>query len=255
MRIAFILLLFLSVSVAAAQAEVEVKGSGETGTIIYGETITEELEVSDASSIGPISFVGHNGANRSQGDFDAWYFDAHKGDNVIIRMTADGDFTPTLLITMKSPDFAIILVTAWDSNPDGDSEAGVCLTNIQRDEQYAVLAYRQEDVPAKYSLSLEKVDSVADLSGGSETAVCGVGSNVISRGDNVINIRSNPGTNFSIKSKMQPGQPYTLFSTGEAWTHILFHAENGITDGYVSTSLIRITGTVEDADETPEPSG
>jgi hypothetical protein len=244
MRFLTILALLLSVSLTHAQAEVEVRGSGETAPIAYGETVTGEIEVSDANQITPISYVGHNGTNRSQGDFDAWTFDSQVGDNLIVKMTATSDgLTPTLLVTMDSNDFAIVLVTAWDGNVDGDAEAGVCLRDINQELHYTILAFRQgEQQTGTYSLSLEQVETVQDLAAGSETAVCSVGSFVQTVGDNVINIRSNPGTSFSIKSKMQPNAPYTLLGAGDDWTHILLRLDDKITDGYVYTPLIEITG-------------
>lgn len=244
MRFLTCLVLLLSVILTHAQGEVEVRGSGETASITYGETVTGEIEVSDAHQVSPISYVGHNGVNRVQGDFDAWTFDSKVGDNLIIRMTATSKgLTPTLLVTMDSNDFAIVLVTAWDANVDGDAEAGVCLRGINEESHYSILAYRQgEQQAGSYSLSLEKVETVQDLAGGSETAICSVGSFVQTVDDNVINIRSNPGTNFSIKSRMQPNAPYSLFSTGDDWTHILLRLDDQITDGYVYTPLIKITG-------------
>src|SRR5690349_8632726 len=133
MRILMLFVLLLSVLVASAQADIDVEGSGKTGTITYGETVTGELQVSDASDIQSISYVGHNGQNRVQGDFDVWNVDVHKGDNLIVRLTATHrDFIPTLLITYSDTSSfnSIGSVVNLDLNVDGDSEAGVCLRDI-----------------------------------------------------------------------------------------------------------------------------
>src|SRR5690242_14173065 len=150
MRFTAVFLLFLSVHLVAAQSDVAVTGSGETGTITYGETVTGELEVSDASDTPPISYVGHNGANRVQGDFDVWKVDVEKGANVIIRLTAtDADFAPTLMITNEDSESSapVFLVVNLDNNVDGDSEAGVCLRAVPQDNQYAIIVYRQQNKP------------------------------------------------------------------------------------------------------------
>ena len=259
MRFIAFLLLLLNVHLVAAQTDVEVSGSGETGTITYGETVTGELEVSEASDIQSISFVGHNGQNRRQGDFDVWYFDAQKGDDLIIRMTAtDGDFAPTLLITYeeKTSFNSMVGVVNLDANYGEDGEAGACLRDVPQNNQYAIVAYRTQPIQGSYSLSLEKVDSPEALSGGSDTAWCSVGTFVYTREDFAVNIRSGPSKTFSIKAKMQPGQPYNFYSFGEDWTQITYQTPDGLGGGYVSTPLVRITNTmVDNADETPEPSG
>jgi hypothetical protein len=242
MRFLTVLMLLLSVSLTQAQAEVEVQGSGETAPIAYGETVTGEIEVSDANQVTPISYVGHNGTNRSQGDFDAWTFDSQAGDNLIVRMTATSDgLTPTLLVTMDSNDSSIVLVTAFDGNVDGDAEAGVCLREINEERHYTILAFRQgEDQTGTYSLSLEQVETVQDLAGGSETAICSVGSFVQTVGDKTIKIGV-PGCHPHY-CQMQPQAPYNLYSAGSTWTHIWFRLGDQITEGYVHTPLIEITG-------------
>jgi hypothetical protein len=259
MRKVLIAMVLMTASLVRAESNVEVKGSGKTGAIAYGETVTGTIEVSEASDIQSISFVGHNGQNRRQGDFDVWYFDAQQADNLIIRVNAtDGNFAPTILVTFEDKTSGISSVVNWDGNVDGDAEAGVCLRNIPHSQQYAIVVFRQEAMTGNYSLSLEKVASVGDLSGGSETAVCSVGSFVVSRGDYVINIRANPGKQFRIKDQMQPGQLYSFYSAGGDWTQIAFVSEesvSGIAGGYVSTPLVVITGTAHQTNEeaTPEP--
>jgi hypothetical protein len=255
-----LVILLLTTSVARAQGEVEVLGTGETGTIAYGETVTGMLEVSNASNLEPIRFVGHNGKDRVQGDFDVWYLDTQQGDNLIIRATAtDGAFAPTLLVTYEDQTSIthIVGVVTLDDNVDGDAEAGVCLRDIPQNNQYGIVVYRQETAAVNYSLSVEQVDSAADLSGDSETAVCSVGTLVYSRGDYAVNIRSDSGTKYAIKGKMQPGQPYSFLSGYvDEWTVVGFFRPDGYLDsGYVRTRLIRITGTMDDADEPAEASG
>jgi hypothetical protein len=263
MRILMLFMLFLSVHIVAAQNDIEVVGSGKTGTITYGETVTGTLEVTDASNIDPIHFVGHNGKNRGQGDFDVWNFDvATDGDNFIVRMTAvDGDFTPTLLVVGrdKTGEIKPLGVTNLDNNYDGDSEAGVCLWKLSHLTEFTIIAYRTEAVQGNYSLSLEKVDSSEALAGGSSTLWCSVGTFVYTGGDYGVNIRSDAGRQYSIKGKMQPGQPYNFSDiAGKDWTGITYQTPDGEGRGYgyVSMPLVRITGTLDadDTDETtPEP--
>jgi hypothetical protein len=244
-KLGIVVLVLLMVGVVRAQSEVEVVGSGKTGTVAYGETVTGTIEVSDANTYGAMSFVGHNGADRSQGDFDVWYFDAKPGDYVIVRMTAtSGDLIPTLLLTADDRDARIVYVNGWDYNPDGDQQAGMCFWGIQKDQQYGIVAFRQDDQQTgDYSLTVERVEGFDALHDGSETAVCGVGTFAMTKGSRAINIRSNPGTDFSIAAKMQPGSPYSVFSTGDPdWTHILYWADGEVQDGYVAARLIRLTG-------------
>jgi len=247
---------------------IPVLGSGDTGVISYGETVTDEIEVSDtAADMLPIQFVGHNGANRSQGDFDVWYFDAPKDDGSVITITAtSGDLIPTLLVVSDADSSGsypnpIPGVSAWDQNVDGDLNAGACLFAVSRhnpyadsasdSRRYAIVVFRQEGTAqtGSYTLTLEKAASDAEISGGSPTAICRVGTFVFTRGSIAINIRSNPGLQFSVKGRMQPGEPYTFSHTDGDWTHIDYWDGDSISDGYVKTSLTRVTGELNEAPE------
>ena len=247
---------------------IPVLGSGDTGVISYGETVTGEIEVSaDAADMLPIQFVGHNGANRSQGDYDVWYFDAPKDDGSVITITAtSGDLIPTLLVVSDADSSGsypnpIPGVSAWDQNVDGDLNAGACLFAVSRhnpyadsasdSRRYAIVVFRQEDTAqtGSYTLTLEKAVNDAEISGGSPTAICRVGTFVFTRGNIAINIRSNPGLQFSIKGRMQPGEPYNFSHTYGDWTHIDYWDGDSICDGYVKSSLTRLTGELNEAPE------
>lgn len=242
--IALIAILFLTVSFIQAQATVQLVGSGKTGTITPGETVTGEILVSeDGKNLQPIGFVGHNGSNRFQGDFDAWYFDPTPGENYVISVTATGgDLIPTLLIVSENrtptlPMDRIVTVSALDANADEDANAGVCLRHTA-DRRYTILVYRQYNTAqtGQYELTLTTATEDA-LTGGSPTAVCPVGTFVTTVPDTVVNIRNGDGVRFAAIGRMQPNELYVVLGVGSVrgWRHILFMDDTGaLRDGYVS---------------------
>jgi hypothetical protein len=241
--IVFVLVCFLLFSFVQAQKTVSLVGSGKTSAITPGQTVSGEIFVSaDSKDIPPISFVGHNGSNRVQGDFDAWVFDAALGENYIISVKAtNGDLRPTLLLTTEE---RIPGVSALDSNADEDANAGVCLRNTA-DRRYTILVYRQSGTAqtGQYELSLTAA-SADDLSGGSPTAVCKVGTFVTTLPDTVVNIRNGEGVRFGVIGKMQPNQLYVMLGTASVpdWRHILFMDDAGaLRDGYVSERYTIVT--------------
>jgi hypothetical protein len=238
--------LWIGVAAVVAQDRINVVGTGETGTIQPGETVSGTLELSDASTLSPISYVGHNGANRQQGDFDAWRFEADSDENFVIEVIAtDGDLVPTLLIIRESD--SIPTVSAWDSNADGDSHVGVCLPHVSGGT-YVILASRQPETEqtGSYELTLTSA-AEEELGGGSETATCRVGTFVATKGTRPVNIRSNPGTQYDIIGQMQPGEPYTYYSGGTlGWLQIMFYREGfGVWNGYVRADLVALRSGAE----------
>ncbi|HEX2907563.1 MAG TPA: hypothetical protein VHO69_11915 [Phototrophicaceae bacterium] len=229
------------------QEPVTVIGSGATGTITPGETVTGEIEFSARGSrLAPITFVGHNGSNRYQGDFDAWTFAAVPGENYLITVTATGgDLIPTLMLTAEAP---IPTLAALDLNADGNSQAGMCLRAAFY-ERYAILVERQAGMAqtGSYQLTLTTA-AETDLTGGSPTAVCSVGTFITTRANTRVNIRAGNGLNFAIVGQMEPHAFYSLFggNAGESgWRHILFFDDNDqLWDGYVSARLTTITGEI-----------
>jgi len=250
--IVFIAMLFLTVSFVQAQEAVSIIGSGKTGAITPGQTVSGEIFISDnGRDIQPINFVGHNGSNRFQGDFDAWVFDPTPGENYIISVTATGgDLKPTLLITSENrnqqlPQDRIVTVSALDANADKDASAGVCLRDTA-DRRYTILIHRQPDTAqtGEYELSLTAA-SADELTGGSPTAVCKVGTFVTTLPNTTVNIRAGDGLSFRIIGKMQPNQLYLLFGAASVgdWRHIEFFDDSGqMRDGYISKRFTVITG-------------
>lgn len=249
--IVFVLVCFLASSLAHAQENVSIAGSGKTGTITPGQIVIGEILVSeDGRDLQPISFVGHNGSNRVQGDFDAWYFDPTPGENYIISVTAtSGDLKPTLLITSENrnqqlPHDRIVTVSALDANADKDARAGVCLRDTA-DRRYTILIHRQPDTAqtGEYELSLTAA-SADELTGGSPTAVCPVGTFVTTIPGTVVNIRNGEGVRFEVIGRMQPNQLYSLFGKASVlgWRHILFMDDtSALRDGYVSERYTIVT--------------
>lgn len=241
--------------------EIEVLGSGKVGTIDYGETVSGHLDFTPDMpyDLPAIYFVGHNGAGRKQGDFDAWYFDAPANTSTVITVTAtDGDLIPELLIAAEPPpEQRVVAVAALDLNVDQDAHAGLCIRSWQQDWHYVILVERQEgtEQTGSYQLTLERADSDQDLS--YQTAACRVGTWAISRGDSRINIRVGESLSFRVKGVMQPGQPYTVmsadsvwFGSDDRWVHIRYRDADRWSDGYVSQPLVRIVDStaITDAD-------
>lgn len=245
-----IVLLAVGVSAQSGLPDVPLVGAGERGMIAYGETVTGIIENSEAGSdVQPISYVGHNGANRVQGDFDVWYFDAAEGDNAVITVTAtDGDLTPTLLVINDvMPGVTTPTVAGWDYNLDGDAAAGFCLRSLWRAMPIAIIVARPEDTEqtGSYTLTLEKAEDETTLTGGSTTAVCKVGTFVKTNGDYRVNIRGIPDISYRIVGKMQPGEAYLYMNGYGGWTHIQFWSGDNLADGYVKDSYIHITGSLD----------
>lgn len=241
--ISFIFILLLTVSFVQAQEAVQLVGSGKTGTITPGQTVAGEILVSeDGKQLQPINFVGHNGGNRFQGDFDAWYFDAVAGENYVISVKATGgDLKPTLLLIGEA---RIPTVSALDANADNDTNAGVCLRTAA-ERRYAILVHRTYNSAqtGQYELLL-KTATEDELTGGSPTAVCPVGTFVTTLPDTVVNIRNGDGVRFAAIGRMQPNQLYVMLGVGSVreWRHILFIDFMGeLRDGYVSERYTLIT--------------
>ena len=238
-----VFILVFCFSFVQAQETVKLVGSGKTGTITPGQTVTGEILVSeDGRDIQPISFVGHNGSNRFQGDFDAWYFDATQGENYVISVKAtSGDLKPTLLLTIEA---RIPTVSALDGNADDDANAGVCLRDSGEGTR-VILVYRQPNTAqtGQYELSLTTATE-DELTGGSPTAVCPVGTFVTTLPDTKVNIRNGDGVRFAAIGRMQPNELYVMLGTASVreWRHILFMDYTGaLRDGYVSDRYTTIT--------------
>lgn len=253
-----VVLILLAASGVMAQGDnpslpdVTLLGSGERGFIAYGETVTGSIERSETGSgVSSISYVGHNGANRVQGDFDVWYFSPAVGDKAVITVTADGgDFVPTLLVIRDvTPDERIPTVADLDYNLDGDATAGVCLRSNWVSAPLGIIVFRPNDTEqtGRYSLTLEKAEDEAGLTGGSPTATCKVGTFVRTNGDYRVNIRTGPGVNFRAIGQMQPSGGYLYMNGYSGWSHIQFWSGDQIADGYVKDSLIHITSSPDDA--------
>ncbi|MBI5666367.1 MAG: hypothetical protein HZC41_00045 [Chloroflexi bacterium] len=239
--IVFLLVFCATLSFVRAQDNVRVVGSGTTGTITPDETVTGEiLNSASGSAITPISFIGRNGSNRVQGDFDVWYFDAVPGENYVIRVTATrGNLRPTLLLVAEG---RIPTISALDTNADEDASAGLCLWQATG-QQYAILVHRQPDTTQSgdYDLTLTAATG-NDLSGGSATTVCSAGTFVTTLPNTVVNIRAGNGLRFRVIGQMQPNQPYWLFGPPAAggWRQIGFFDDGEVRFGYVSERYTRI---------------
>jgi hypothetical protein len=248
-QLLFALLLSLSgVSAGQAESDMTVVGAGNTGVIAYEETVTGKIEASDMVAMPPIDFVGHNGQDRRQGDFDVWYFDAGEGDHLIITMTATGgDLIPTVLL-VNDDGASIPGVAALDTNPDGDLSAGVCLTPYV-DNRFAIVVFRQEDTrqTGTYTLTLNSVTSVEALSDYSTTAICRVGTFVFTRGNTAIPVYAGPDTKSTVIGHMLPNSPYSYFPHyGDSWTIVVLRSSDGrFSSGYVSSDLVRISGQMQ----------
>ncbi|MCC6803667.1 MAG: hypothetical protein IT319_12360 [Anaerolineae bacterium] len=230
--------------------DVTLLGSGQRGFIAYGETVTGAIERSEAGSdVSSISYVGHNGANRVQGDFDVWYFNPAAGDNAVITVTAgDGDLVPTLLIIRDvTPDERIPTVSGMDYNLDGDATAGVCLRSIWGAAPVGIIVFRPDDTEQTggYTLTLEKAGDEAALTSGSPTAVCKVGTFVSTNGNYRVNIRTGPGLSFRAIGQMQPNGAYLYMNGYDGWSHIQFWSGDQLADGYVKDTFIHITGSLD----------
>ncbi|MEO8394018.1 MAG: hypothetical protein ABI700_13595 [Chloroflexota bacterium] len=247
----FVVLMAVSLS-AQPSPDIPIEGSGHRGVIAYGEAVSGQIDLSDTGAkMDSIGFVGHNGSGRVQGDFDVWDFDMPKGTFSVISVTAtSGDLIPTMLIVNEPQKGSIIAgVSGLDANVDGDLGAGVCLLDRIGDGHYEIVINRQAETrqTGSYLLTLEQAVDIHDLGGGSASAVCRVGTFAITQGSSRINIRSNPGLKFSIISSMQPDQPYSVFGTPSDWTPIVFWSGDQWRSGYVSTPLIRITGSMDES--------
>ena len=229
---------------------------GNVVRIAYGETVTGSIEYSEAgSSVQPINYVGHMGTHRIQGDFDVWYFDAAKGDNAVITVTAtDGDLVPTLLVIDEVEAGVLfqfsVAVRSWTATWTATPRPGiVCASSTRTRSSASSLPGRR--IPSRRGLYPNRRTSGGDqeLSGGSETAVCRVGTFVITGGNYRVNIRSNPGSWANVKGADAGGRAlsHRMECRGEWAPHRVLGRAIRLTLAYVKSSLIQVTGSLDEA--------
>jgi hypothetical protein len=244
-RLIFMGLLLALVAGAASAQDIAIVGSGSISSIQPGTTATGDIAASEQATLGSIGYVGHNGGNRHLGDADAWTFAPEAGAAYIIRATTTGgDLVPSLLLVSE---YSIPSVSAWDANLDGDANAGLCIRQVAADAtQYAVLVSRQPDTrqEGSYQLTVERVAPDALANG---TMVCPAGTFVTPADGAPVDVHAGPGTEFSYRTTMQPGEIYNLFSGGyDGWVQVLYYdaALGYVMDGYAPADRVTLLGAL-----------